>query len=282
MLHLPQRVGDARAIRQQRRNEPRQQTQQERNSHPQRGNFRRESEVREASQHVTQERHISEPRDDATGNQNSQQASHKSEQQCLAENQPHNQSAGESERLQNGDFLLTFTYCDAHRVGRHQKDGEGHRHADTIEQQCQVSCQRDEACAKRLFGLRLGLVIAVFKSLVDFLRHRARVRWIIDLRRKRAYAYLSSRRFVEVLEFEVHRTQISAGILGLVRIVDTVNDKIERLAYAIRRNEAFQLKGVADLPSKPLSQLAPDNGATHVTKPSFLLVFGQHNFWVNA
>ncbi len=73
----------------------------------------------------------------AAGEEQAQGTSDESQQQRFDQDQRHNQSAGKAERLEHTNFLLPFADGDAHGVGRHQQDGEGHRQADAVQQQRQ-------------------------------------------------------------------------------------------------------------------------------------------------
>ena len=97
----------------------------------------------------------------------------------------------------------------------------------------------------------MRLRVAVLKEGINGLADGASLFGIINLNTVHAHAYMPSEALgclVEIFVMEEHGTIIRTWIVNLISIVNSIDHELERLAYTIRRDNAFQLNGISFLP----------------------------------
>ena len=91
--------------------------------------------------------------------------------------------------LRTAISFLPLAHGDAHGVGDHEEDGEGHREADAVEEEGEVPGHGHEARREGLLGLGAGLGVGVLEERVDRRAHLARLLRVGDLRRSSVPAW---------------------------------------------------------------------------------------------
>src|SRR5207237_5081221 len=118
-----------------------------------------------------------------------------------------------------------------------------------------------------------SLSVAVIEQGINAFADDACLAGISDLLTVGSNPHLPAGGFVEIFVVEEHHRFVGAGIARLVGVENRADDKLERLADAVGRNDALQLDDIPLFPVKLLRRLFANNASAQVAHESLFLVW---------